>query len=284
MASPRRATADADYEAQRNGFTDGTGSVSVAVNIPPTQGPNVGTPNAVEVVITKTQSLSFASLLNPSSSGYALTARAVAIPVPTTTTTSITTTTTSTASVGCLVALTPNNEQGVLYMSATSFTADCMIMSNGKANATGAATSNSTGASIYMYNNGTGLTNTSSATFTKSGGIWTSGSFTANTLGSLTVPAGQTLVGQTTSIIDPYASLATPSPGTCTYTNFQEPVRQHHYSQSGHVLRRPVGHQQKQRLLHAGNLLHRQRRYGHFERHQRFMPELHAAPRVQPSS
>jgi hypothetical protein len=29
---------------------------------------------------------------------------------------------------------------------------------------------------------------------------------------------------QSTSIVDPYASLATPSPGTCTYTNFSAPA------------------------------------------------------------
>src|SRR5476649_664170 len=45
------ASADALYEAQRAGFTNGTNTVTVSVNTPPTQGPNVGTPNAVEVVI-----------------------------------------------------------------------------------------------------------------------------------------------------------------------------------------------------------------------------------------
>src|SRR5476651_267849 len=216
------ASADALYEAQRNGFTNGANTVTVSVNIPPTQGPNVGTSGAVEVVITKTQNLSFASLLNSASSGYALTARSVAIPVATTTTTNTTTTTTTTTSNGCLVALTSGNEQGVTYTSSGSFTADCMIMSNATATGTGAAAPPSTGASVYMGNSGTG-TNNSKATFTNSGGIWTRGSLSTNTIGTLVVPAGQTMINQTSSIVDPYAGLAAPSPGTCSFTNYREP-------------------------------------------------------------
>src|SRR3954447_10556757 len=47
--------ANAKYEAQRNGFTDGVSSVVVTVNAPPLSGSNTTTTGAVEVIITKTQ-------------------------------------------------------------------------------------------------------------------------------------------------------------------------------------------------------------------------------------
>src|SRR6266568_4947948 len=56
-------TSDARYEAQRNGFTNGSNSVLVTVNSPPTSGPNVGTQGAVEVIITKTQTFSLGAVL-----------------------------------------------------------------------------------------------------------------------------------------------------------------------------------------------------------------------------
>src|SRR5580698_1796183 len=119
------ATADALYETQRGGFTNGANTVTVAVNTPPTSGPNVATPNAVEVIVTKTQSLTFGAVLNSwmgrTSGGYALTARSVAIPVSTTTTTTTTSTSTNTTSVGCMVALTTGNEQGVSFTNFSSF-------------------------------------------------------------------------------------------------------------------------------------------------------------------
>jgi Flp pilus assembly protein TadG len=37
-------TTDAQYEAQRNGFTNNGGTVTVTVNTPPSSGPNIGLP------------------------------------------------------------------------------------------------------------------------------------------------------------------------------------------------------------------------------------------------
>ncbi len=207
-------TADALYEAQRNGFTNGSNGVTVTVHSPPTSGPNVGTTGAVEVTISKKQSLAFGAVINSlvgnTSSPYTLTARSVAAQNTTSTTT--TTTTTTTNSVGCLVALTPNNEQGVSLTSFSSFNADCMLMSNGTATGTGA------NASI-------GMSSFSSATFSNTsngkGGVWTRGTFSATSYSSLSIPAGQTLVNQTTAIVDPYAGLSVPAPGTCTKTNYR---------------------------------------------------------------
>src|ERR1700761_3363877 len=56
-------TTDANYEAQRNGFTNGSNGVTVTVNAPPTSGPNVNTTGAVEVIITKSQRFSLGAVL-----------------------------------------------------------------------------------------------------------------------------------------------------------------------------------------------------------------------------
>ena len=58
------ATAAALYEAQRNGFQNGVGGVTVTVNSPPTSGSNVSTANAVEVVVTKPSKFALASVLS----------------------------------------------------------------------------------------------------------------------------------------------------------------------------------------------------------------------------
>ena len=212
-ASTSTIATDARYEAQRNGFTNGSGTVNVAVNVPPSSGPNVGTANAVEVILTKTQHLSFAGVLNSwlgqASNGYTLTARSVA--ARTTTTTTQTTTQTTTNSVGCLVALTPNNEQGISMSSFNNYIGDCAVMSNGTATGTGSNAS----IGISSFNN-----------FTLSGAnglIWTRGTLSATSYNSMVPAPSAAKTNQSTSIVDPYAGLATPSPGTCTYTNYQEP-------------------------------------------------------------
>jgi Flp pilus assembly protein TadG len=223
------AITDARYETQRAGFTNGANNVNVSVNVPPSSGPNAANKNAVEVIVTKTQTLSFGSLLNswvgaqecaslrqasqggsagscPStSSAFTITARSVVVPIASTTTT--TTTTTSVSSVGCIVALTPNNEQGVSFSSFNNFNGDCTIMSNAAATGTTPST-----ASV-------GISNFNNATLKS---IYTKGSFAVGSYNHLTLTtAAQT--GQATSVVDPYSSLATPSPGTCTYNNYRAP-------------------------------------------------------------
>ena len=205
-ASLTTIAADARYEAQRNGFTNGSGTISVAVNMPPTSGPNVATPNAVEVVISKTQNLTFGAVLNSwlgrTSNGYALTARSVAARTTISTTQTTTDTTTTTNPVGCLVALTPNNEQGISISSFNNYTGDCAIMSNGTATGTGSNAS----INISSFNN---------FNLSGSGGIiWTRGSLSASSYNSMTPAPSAAKTNQSTSIVDPYANLATPSPGT----------------------------------------------------------------------
>jgi Flp pilus assembly protein TadG len=206
--------ADAQYEAQRNGFANGASNVTVSVNTPPTSGNYRTTPGAVEVVITKgSQSFLFGNALNAflghTSNPFTLTARSVAAQSTYTksgqTTNTTTNTTTTTNSVGCLVALTPNAEQGVNLSSFNNFTSDCSVLSNGT------ASTNDSNASIYASNFNTA--------YFKS--IWTRGSF--QTASSNKVTYDTLLTSQTTSIVDPYASLGTPSPGACTYNNFTAP-------------------------------------------------------------
>jgi Flp pilus assembly protein TadG len=194
--------ATAKYEAQRNGFTDGMNSVTVAVNT------NTGTLNAVEVTITKTTGFSIgAVLLNGSLASFDVKARSVAAPG----TYTVSSTTTSSASNGeaCMLALSPNSEQGVSFTSFNNFTSDCTIMSNTTATGTG------TNASVRMSAFNT-------ATLTS---VWTRGSFDATAYNHLTLTdnGGAARVNQTGSVFDTYASLPTPTPPACNYTNYSAP-------------------------------------------------------------
>ena len=209
-----QATATAKYEAQRNGFidgsTDGTHTVTVTVSAP-TSGSFAGVTNAVQVTIQKGMGFSIGSaLLNGSLSNFNISASAVAAPGTTTTTT--TTTTTGSNGEACMIALTPNNEQGVSISNFNNFTSDCTVMSNGTATGTGSS------ASITMssFNHATVYS------------AWTRGSFdypqySPSPLSWTVAPR----INQTGTIYDPYATgttaLPTPAPGTCTYTNYSAP-------------------------------------------------------------
>jgi Flp pilus assembly protein TadG len=206
---------DALYQAQRNGFANGVDNVSVTVNSPPLSGPNMSTPGAVEVIIKKSsQSFIFGNALNAflgeSSNPFTLTARSVAAKSSYTKSGQTTTTTTTNTSEGCIVALTPNAEQGISFTSFNNLAGDCSIMSNGT------STANNSNASIYMASfNNAKLTK---GTGTSNAGIWARGSFYKTSYNSFS--ADSILTNQTTTLYDPYASLATPSPGTCSYTNY----------------------------------------------------------------
>jgi hypothetical protein len=195
-------TTTARYEAQRNGFTNGSGGVVVTVNAPPTSGANIATTGAVEVIITKTASFSFGAAINnwmgKSSSGFTLRARSVAAQGSYSSSTS--------SAEGCLVALTTAAEQGISFTSFNNFTSDCTLVSNGT------STSSNSSASVYVasFNNAS----------LKS--VWTRGSLykaSYNSFSTTTTPQ----TNQTTAVVDPYAGLATPAPGTCTYNPFTAP-------------------------------------------------------------
>lgn len=200
-------TAAALYEAQRNGFQNGVGGVTVTVNAPPTSGSNVSTANAVEVIVTKPSKFALASVLSSSlGNSFTLTSRSVAAQSSVTSTSTTTTTTNVSSLDGCLVALTTAAEQGVSFTSFNNFTSDCYIYSNGTSTGTTSST-----ASVYMsgFNNATVKQ------------VYSRGSFVANSYNNITYTAGGSpKVNQATAIVDPYAGLPTPSPGTCSHTNF----------------------------------------------------------------
>ncbi len=212
-------TGDARYEAQRNGFTNGVNSVVVTVNSPPTSGPNVATPNAVEVIITKSQGFSLGAVLlnfmGQTSNGFTMRARSVAATGSTSNTVTSTgpVTTSTTTAEGCIIALTPNNEQGISITSFNNFGSDCSIMSNGSATGTGSS------ASITMssFNNAT----LHSSDASNPARVWTRGSFSKSSYNNFT--ADSILQNQTSTITDPYAGLGTPVPTGTTYTSYVEP-------------------------------------------------------------
>jgi len=206
--SPTTIIATAKYEAQRNGFTDGVNGVTVTVVNPPASGPNASNTNAVEVTIRKTMGFSIgAALLNASLRNFSIKGRSVA--APGTYTVSSTTTTTASNGEACLLALSPNNEQGVSFTSFNNFSADCTIISNTTATGTGSS------ASIKMSGFNT-------ATLAS---VWTRGSFDVTAYNHLTLTAngGLARTNQTGTVFDTYANLPTPSPGSCTYTNYSAP-------------------------------------------------------------
>jgi Flp pilus assembly protein TadG len=193
--------ATARYEAQRNGFTNGANTVNVTVNTPPTSGAYVSTPGAVEVIVTKSHSFSLGNVLNSwlgrSTSGFTMQARSVAAQG------SYTQSTTSYE--GCMVALTTVAEQGVSFTNFNNFTSDCTIMSNA------AATGSGTSASVTI----TDFNNASIQS------LWTRGSFYSSAYNHMTyATTGAPFTNQTGMALDPYANLPTPTPGTCSYTNF----------------------------------------------------------------
>jgi Flp pilus assembly protein TadG len=186
-------TSTARYEAQRNGFQNGVGSISVTVNAPPTSGTNIATAGAVEVIITKPQSFSLGAVLTSwlggTSGSFTMSTRSVAAQKS------------SPSAEGCMVALTNANEQGVSFTSFTHFNADCTIVSNGSSTATGST------ASIYLASFNSAALRT----------IWTRGRFVAD------VPSNVTLTNaaqenQTTAVVDPYLNLPAPTPGGCPAT------------------------------------------------------------------
>jgi Flp pilus assembly protein TadG len=200
------ATAAALYEAQRNGFQNGVGGVTVTVNSPPTSGANVSTANAVEVIVAKPGSFALAKVLSSAlGNSFTMTSRSVAAQSSVTSSTS---TTTSVSSLdGCLVALTTAAEQGVSFTNFNNFTSDCVVYSNGSSTGTTSST-----ASIYI----------GSFNHVTVKGLYSRGAITTTNPVTYSPSGGSAQSNQATAIVDPYASLPTPSPGTCSYTNYSQ--------------------------------------------------------------
>jgi Flp pilus assembly protein TadG len=200
--------ATAQYEAQRNGFTNGSSNVTVTVNAPPTSGAQINTTGAVEVIITKTMGFSLGALLVNMAGGTSATFDMRARSVAAQGTFSSTSSTTSYE--GCMVALTTANEQGVNFTSFNNFTSDCTIMSNGGATGSGSSAS----INISGFN---------SATIAN---VWTRGSYSVSAYNSVTPTPSNALTNRSDYAVDPYASLGAPTlpAGGCTYTNYSAPA------------------------------------------------------------
>jgi hypothetical protein len=119
-------TAAAKADTALNGFTDGTGSVTVTVNSPPASGSKTGDANFVEVIISHPQDTWFMRVLNFNS--VTVKARAVAG--------------LGSTGNGCVYALnqdTSNSNNGFFANGTTNSTFSCGVFSNGNFRAIGGA-------------------------------------------------------------------------------------------------------------------------------------------------
>ena len=200
--------ATALYEAQRNGFQNGVNGVTVTAVSPPTSGAYAGNSSAVEVSIIKNNNkYSLAAVLSSTlGNAFSMSSRSVAASTTNTTyqNQTVTTTTSTSSADGCMMALTDGVETGVSFTNFNNYTADCYIYSNAR---------------------GTGSTSTTSSVYMSDFNHATMKQIYAR--GSVTVPAAKMTYtaggsgpqsNQSTSIVDPYASLATPPVGSgdCT--------------------------------------------------------------------
>ena len=171
--------------AAQYGYTNGVTGVTVTVNTPPTSGTHTATTGAMEVIVTKTESLFFSSFFVSSAK---VSARAVATP--------------GTGGAYCVLALDTSN-------STTVSTADV-----GESGATIVDTSNCGVAINAPGSDALSLTGSSQL---KAKTLSIVGNYTVTGGSSVTVTGSKTTGASPVS--DPYANVATPSPGTCAPTN-----------------------------------------------------------------
>jgi hypothetical protein len=181
-----RAKSAARAVAAQYGYTDGVGGVTVAVNTPPTSGSHTATTGAVEVIVTKSESLFFSSFF---ANAVSVSGRAVAVAG-------------SSGGGACVLATDTGS-------STSISTADIAIVGN--------ATIDASHCGVYANASGSdALDITGNATLLAK---------TLSVVGNYSVSGGATLTvtgAKTTGapvMADPYANVATPSPGTCAGTN-----------------------------------------------------------------
>jgi Putative Flp pilus-assembly TadE/G-like len=114
-------TSAAKADAAANGFTDGSGGVTVTVNAPPLSGPNQGVSGYVEVLIAKTQPTFFVRIAPGGATSSTVQARAVAY---------------LGSAKGCIYALQPS--PGAITIGTAGrrgggvdLTANCAVIDNG---------------------------------------------------------------------------------------------------------------------------------------------------------
>jgi len=179
------AKAAAKAVAAQYGYTNGSGGVTVTVNTPPTSGTHTTTGGAMEVIVTKAESLFFSSFFLSSAS---VSARAVAVA--------------GTSGGGCILGLGTGD-------STSISTADIALGGNATIDASHCAVyDNASGSdAVDIVGNATLLASALSVV----------GNYSVSGGGTLTVTGATTTGAQV--MADPYANVATPSPGSCAGTN-----------------------------------------------------------------
>jgi Flp pilus assembly protein TadG len=172
-------TTSATSSVYSNGFPSGSG-VTITVNNPPLSGTYTANNNAVEVIVSQSQTTLFASVFM--TSHPTITARAVALG-----------TSTATGN-ACILALSSTGT-GINMNGSTVNQPNCVVASD-----------STTSTSISM--NGSHLT---ALSYYSMGTLFANGS-TVTTTNSNTPSA-------TTPIPDPYTSVAAPTPGVCPAAN-----------------------------------------------------------------
>lgn len=180
-ASVADSTTEARTVAATRGFVDGTNSVSVSVNIPPTSGTHTGVSNAVEVIIQQPQTRLLSTLFI--SSDPTIVARAVALPG---------------SGPACVLSL-DTTASGALAAGGTT---NVNLVKCGIAD-------NSNNASALTVTGGASVT---ADTVQTVGGISTSNGGTLTSVSSAAVSGGA-------AVADPYAGTPIPSYSSVACTN-----------------------------------------------------------------
>jgi hypothetical protein len=110
-------TSAAQHDAMLNGFTDGTGTIHVTVNSPPTSGSHTGSSKAVEVIVSETQPTYLLRVIGIPN--VAVSARAVAI---------------AGSSFNCIHAIDPSAANTVTLTGVSLFYTNCTIVDNSNSN------------------------------------------------------------------------------------------------------------------------------------------------------
>ena len=165
-------------DAAKNGFTSG-GAVTVAVNNPPTSGPNAGSLNAVEAIVTKKDQLLFLALIQQGD--VTIAARAVAK--------------IQTTGSACVLALDQ--------------TASGAVTNNGN------ATIDMLGCTVAANSTSSTAITISGSTILNAYSLWTTGDYshTGSAAYSFTAPP----MTHAWPIVDPYAGLTIPSLSGCDH-------------------------------------------------------------------
>lgn len=180
------AQSSAKAVAAKYGFTDGVGGVTVAVNTPPTSGPHSGSTGAVEVIVTKSESLFFSGFFQNSVS---VSARAVAVAG-------------TNGGNFCVLAL----DSGA---STSVSTADIDI--------SGGAQIDTSNCGVYANASGSDALYISGGAQLKAKNLSVVGNYTVSGGATVTVTGAKTTGASV--MPDPYGNVPTPTPGSCASVN-----------------------------------------------------------------